>query len=98
MWYIQRKSESENRSKYYVRGENKDDIFGKLKYSNRINNSLSEIVLGKNNESIIFDYTSVGDRSTTIDMVLFPSGVALSSSCISYYSQLKEIVYHIDLI
>ena len=40
----------------YVRCENKDDIFGELKYSNRINNSLalnkvlSEIVLGKNNE------------------------------------------------
>ena len=41
---------------------------------------------------------SVSDRSTTMDMVLFPSGVALSSPCISYYSQLKEIVYHINLI
>ena len=41
---------------------------------------------------------SDSDRSTTIDMVLFPFGVALSSPCISYYSQLKEIVYHIDLI
>ena len=41
---------------------------------------------------------SVSDRSTTIDMALFPSGVALSSPYISYYSQLKEIVYHINLI
>ena len=41
---------------------------------------------------------SVSDHSTTIDMLLFPFGVALSSPRISYCSQLKEIVYHINLI
>ena len=94
------------RNQIYVRGENKDDIFGKLKYSNRIginislalNKVLSEIVLGKNNEYIIYDQISVGDRSITIDMALFPFGVALSSPCISYCSQLKETVHHFNLI
>ena len=44
------------RIRNYVRDENKDDIFGKLNYSNVINNYiafnkvLSEIVLGKNTE------------------------------------------------
>ena len=47
---------------------------------------------------MVYDHMSVSDRSTTMDMVLFPFGVALSSPCISYYSQLKEIVYHINLI
>ena len=94
------------RNQIYVRGENKDDIFGKLKYSNRIginislalNKVLSEIVLGKNNEYIIYDQISVGDRSITIDMALFPFGVALSSPRISYCSQLKETVHHFNLI